>query len=1021
MISYRSYRTHCSASALKLLLLDKETLLKMNIQNSTSGIQLGPCIRVLDLNVESISLAKSAVLSRLAAEKDIDAILLQETHAKDYQDLIKRCKIDGFKIADQIPHRNYGLVTLVRDDILQTRSTYKNALDDVEVLGLDVKGLNLVNVYKPPSRLWSDDPLPTFAEATSYVGDFNSHHHDWGYSHNDINGNKISDWIQLNNCRLVMNLKDRKTFRSAAHQSESNPDLVVFNNRDDEFTTVRREVLAGFPNSQHRPVLITFESRIPFIPSIQRPRWNFAKASWNLFALLLDEKVKRIPVDINNYKLFVDAVIASAKRAVPRGFRKQYIPGWDKCCEAIYRDFVRDGNRQLGSMLINRLDHNRNEIWKQKTDQLSFVHSSRQAWNVLSKLGDGNSKRLILISDVTANQVATRLLQNSKADVPRPWRKKVENDLKRVKRTLRPHPEYSKPFTMDELTCAISKIKLGKAAGIDGIYPEFVKYFGPAALLWILALFNAILSSGRLPAMFKKSIINAICKPGKDGKDPSHFRPVALLCVLYKLLERMILNRIQEAIENITPLDQAGYRQNRGCCEQMLAFATFVENGFQQNLKTCIAQLDLTAAFDTVWRHGLLLKFARVVPCLKLLNLLNNMLSNRMFQVVLGNQRSRWRKLNDGLIQGAVMSPPLWNLYTHDVPATRSKKFTLADDRTLAYQCKDFNEAEQVLEDDLGILGRYHLKWRMKPNPTKTVVSSFHLNNQQANRELQVTFDGVQLTHEHHPKVLGVILDRSLTYKTHLEAKAKKVSTRNNLLQNLAGTSWGARASTLRTAALSLVFPTAEYCCQMWLNSVHASKIDVQLHRTLRIISGCIKSTPLLWLHVLSNITPPALRRETALLNTVHKAEAHKSSLLYEVLQDTSLQRLQRKPPQAIVADLKEDNTNVKERWKQMWQSNQPINGRLVEDPSSCPAGMDLPRDTWTKLNRIRTNHGRCAASLARWGMLADPSCDCGYAEQTIHHVVTDCPNRKFSGTLEEIHECSDLALSWIQSLDLDL
>ena len=67
--------------------------------------------------------------------------------------------------------------------------------------------------------------------------------------------------------------------------------------------------------------------------------------------------------------------------------------------------------------------------------------------------------------------------------------------------------------------------------------------------------------------------------------------------------------------------------------------------------------------------------------------------------------------------------------------------------------------------------------------------------------------------------------------------------------------------NVLRTAALSLVYSTAEYCAPIWMNSVHSKKVDIELNKTMRIISGTVKSTPLPWLLVLSNIAPPELRR----------------------------------------------------------------------------------------------------------------------------------------------------------------
>jgi hypothetical protein len=117
------------------------------------------------------------------------------------------------------------------------------------------------------------------------------------------------------------------------------------------------------------------------------------------------------------------------------------------------------------------------------------------------------------------------------------------------------------------------------------------------------------------------------------------------------ILQRLILQRIQPLIEDVTPINQAGCRHHRSCTEQVMAFTTHIEAGFQHQLKTGAVFVDLTAAYDTVWRGGLMIKILEAVPCLKLFNLLNNMMSNRYFQVILGDQSSRWRRLNNGLPQ----------------------------------------------------------------------------------------------------------------------------------------------------------------------------------------------------------------------------------------------------------------------------------------------------------------------------------------------------------------------------------
>jgi len=86
-----------------------------------------------------------------------------------------------------------------------------------------------------------------------------------------------------------------------------------------------------------------------------------------------------------------------------------------------------------------------------------------------------------------------------------------------------------------------------------------------------------------------------------------------------------------------------------------------------------------------------------------------------------------------------------------------------------------------------------------------------HLNNKEAKRELKVKYNNETLPFCSEPKYLGATLDRSLTYRRHLESLRKKLTSRVELLRRLAGSGWGAGATTLRIATLALVHSTAEY------------------------------------------------------------------------------------------------------------------------------------------------------------------------------------------------------------------
>lgn len=144
---------------------------------------------------------------------------------------------------------------------------------------------------------------------------------------------------------------------------------------------------------------------------------------------------------------------------------------------------------------------------------------------------------------------------------------------------------------------------------------------------------------------------------------------------------------------------------------------------------------------------------------------------------------------------------------------------------------------------------------------------------------------------------MGITLDRSLTYRNHLEKSKKKLSTRNYIIRKLAGTTWGCRADSLRTSSLALVYSAAEYCCPVWLNSSHTKLIDTQLNTTMRIITGSLKSTPLDWLPVLSNIPPSDLRRKEATLKEYRKILNSPNVPLHnDILQYSSPRLKSRKP-----------------------------------------------------------------------------------------------------------------------------
>ena len=290
----------------------------------------------------------------------------------------------------------------------------------------------------------------------------------------------------------------------------------------------------------------------------------------------------------------------------------------------------------------------------------------------------------------------------------------------------------------------------------------------------------------------------------------------------------------------------------------------------------------------------------------------------------------------------------------------------------------------------MSTLSAYLQTWRLKLSHTKTVTAAFHLNNRKAKRELKVYNKGRLLPFCPIPTYLGVKLDRSLTFRHHLVALRKKLSSRVTLLRQLVGSGWDAGAKTLRIATLCLVYSTAEYCAPVWCPSAHTRLIGSVVNDALRIITGCLRPTPTDHLPVLSGIHPAELRRMGATLSLAHRGSLDPDHILYGLLSgslDTRQVRLRSRCPfvpaaRNLLNNLARLGIHASEWTNHKWNAEYCENASrlrvFVPRTGARPVGMGLPRVAWVKLNRLWTGVGRFHLSMYKWGLAPSPNCECG-------------------------------------------
>ena len=268
----------------------------------------------------------------------------------------------------------------------------------------------------------------------------------------------------------------------------------------------------------------------------------------------------------------------------------------------------------------------------------------------------------------------------------------------------------------------------------------------------------------------------------------------------------------------------------------------------------------------------------------------------------------------------------------------------------------------------------------------------------------------MNLTHCNLPVYLGVTLDRTLSYKAHIENTKKKVGTRNNIIRKLRTSKWGATPTTLRSSALALCYSAAEYACPVWERSIHAKKLDATLNETCRMITGCLKPTNTNSLPVLAGIVPSDIRRAVASRTERTRQATDERHPLNGHL--GVVPRL--KSRKTFMTCTKPIYTTAKAARLELWRERlEPLDTRVHLDISAdehLPAGAEKPWKTWKALNRLRTQVGRSRVNMLKWGFSTEPeTCDCGI-RQTMQHLLV-CPLMDTACSPQDLPTANDIAI----------
>ena len=218
-------------------------------------------------------------------------------------------------------------------------------------------------------------------------------------------------------------------------------------------------------------------------------------------------------------------------------------------------------------------------------------------------------------------------------------------------------------FSPREFAAALDHLKSGRAPSPDSICPELLIHDGLGLKFWLRGFLSSCLRQLKISKVWRRALIVATPKPSKLVEDPQSYCSISLFCVPYKLLERLIYNRVEPIVDPLLPKEQAGGRHRKSSVDQVLLLTQNIEDSFEAKKKVGAMFVDLTAAYDTLWHRSLTCKLLRLLPDKHMVPIIIELVRNRSFTLTTSNSKSsRLRRQKNCPPQGSVLDPLLFNI-----------------------------------------------------------------------------------------------------------------------------------------------------------------------------------------------------------------------------------------------------------------------------------------------------------------------------------------------------------------------
>lgn len=420
--------------------------------------------------------------------------------------------------------------------------------------------------------------------------------------------------------------------------------------------------------------------------------------------------------------------------------------------------------------------------------------------------------------------------------------------------------------TREEIKYIFSKLTNKLSSGIDNIPNIVLKNLPDIILFEYCNIFNNMLNNSYFPKDWKMAKVVILPKKEKDVSNPKNLRPISLLPNISKVFEICINNNINRVCtdKDLVSEKQFGFKYKHSTVNAIQLLTSNINWNWNKKLCTGACLIDMEKAFDSVWIAGLIVKLVEYKFPIHLIILIYNMINGKTFAIFYQNHRStKTYKIINGLQQGTVNSPILFNLFLLDLIKGLENIISFADDIIVYHADNTIEKINENLQKAYDVVEKFTIDWNMRINTHKCETILFRPPVGKCNSNIRKNWksfgiksniDNTVIPNKQVVKYLGIYLDKFLYFNIHVNEMLLKARNAFFVYKSL----FYSKHLKSRVKVImyqSLIRPIITYGCPIWFNisPSYMEKIRVFERKCLRACTSLFRSQQSNYLKYVSN------------------------------------------------------------------------------------------------------------------------------------------------------------------------